>query len=105
VNVASRLERLVRTTDGDIAISEALALAVLEEAGPAAGGQLLAGFEPLPPRRLRGRAELVGVRILSETSAGPFREPDCAPERPAAAPVPTAVLQVTPPEPAPEAPA
>lgn len=107
VNVASRLERLVRTTDGDIAISEALAQAVMEEAGATAGEQLLAGFEPLPPRRLRGRSELVGVRILSDAAPGPLRDhPPLGPPEAEVAPVPSAVLkQAAAPGPAPEAPA
>lgn len=71
VNVASRLERLVRASAGDIAISETLAQAVLAEAGDdvAVAAQLLEGFAPLPPRRLRGRSQPVGVRIFSGTMA------------------------------------
>lgn len=72
VNVASRLERLCRAADGAVAASEALAVAARREDAEAAA-RLLEGFRPLPPRRLRGRAGLVGVHLLP--AAGPSERP------------------------------
>jgi PAS domain S-box-containing protein len=67
VNVANRLERLVRSANGDIAVSQALVEAVKREADGAADSalRLLEGFAPLPPRRLRGRKEATDIWILA----------------------------------------
>ncbi|SMF41535.1 Adenylate cyclase, class 3 [Tistlia consotensis] len=97
VNVASRLEGLVRSTGGAIAISEALAEAVAAGVGEATAARLLDGFEPLPPQRLRGRSEAVGVRIFpgppataAVTAAGRVPLPDHPDAPPEPPPEPTA---------------
>lgn len=59
VNVASRLEALTRSFDATIVASDALVAAVR-----AAGrGDLLFGFESLPPQAIRGRDEKIGIWI------------------------------------------
>jgi adenylate cyclase len=62
VNAASRLEGLTRELDAVIVASESV-IAAARDVG--AGDELLAGFAPLPPRRLRGREEAMRVWALA----------------------------------------
>ena len=60
VNVASRLEALTREVRAAILVSEA----VVEQVRAAGATALLAGFEPLPTRQLRGREGLLSLWAL-----------------------------------------
>jgi len=70
VNVASRLEELTRETGAAVLASDAL-VAEARRSDAAEAQRLLAGFEVLPPLRLRGRTDPVAAWRLPQQSAAP----------------------------------
>jgi adenylate cyclase len=65
VNVASRLEALTREVGAAILVSDAVVDQVRETGAEA----LLAGFEPLPTRQLRGREGLLRLWAMPRQGA------------------------------------
>ncbi len=62
VNVAARLEKLTRSVEGEIVISDDLAAAAHADDAEVTD-RLLAAFTPLPHSRLRGRGGLIGLQV------------------------------------------